>query len=111
MAYVCGPVGDGWRHPFFGATFRSDPEGLIKRTRWEIGRDFAQDIERIDVPGLVLIGAKDRFVPDPQREVERLRSLFVGKQVRVEVVPEAGHVLLSTAAIDRAAREIEAFLA
>jgi len=111
MAYECGPVGDGWRHPFFAATFRSDPEGVIKRTRWEIGRDFAQDLERIDLPGLVLIGAKDRFVPDPQREVERLRSLFVGKQVRVEVVPEAGHVLLPTTAIERAAREIEAFLA
>lgn len=110
MAYVCGPVRDGWRHPFFAASFRSDPERVIKRTRWEIGRDFAGEFARIEAPTLVLVGAKDRFVPDPRREVARFRSLFAGKRAVVNVIPDAGHVLLPTAAVDRAVREIEAFL-
>jgi pimeloyl-ACP methyl ester carboxylesterase len=110
MAYVCGPVGDGWRHPFFRASARSDPNRIIKRTRWEIGRDFGRDLGAIDRPGLVLMGEGDRFVDDPVNEVQRLRSLFVGRPVRVETIPEAGHVLLPSAAIRRAIAEIESFL-
>lgn len=83
----------------------------MKRTRWEIGRDFAADLGAVAVPGLVLIGADDRFVPDPAREASRLRSLFEGKDVDIEVVPHAGHVLLPRTAVEHAARRIEAFLA
>lgn len=110
MALVCGPVGDGWHHPFFAAVRTSDPAGVIKRTDWEIGRDFGADLRRLDAPCLVLMGARDRFVPDVDREIAALRALFADRPAGVVAIPDAGHVLLPTAAIARAVGEIEGFL-
>jgi pimeloyl-ACP methyl ester carboxylesterase len=113
MAWVCGPVGDGGRHPFFAAVRRSDPGGVIRRTGWEIGRDFSPDLLRIvrgGRPALVLMGRGDRFVPDVEAEIGRLRALLADADARLVAIPDAGHVLLPSAAIARAVREIEGFL-
>jgi pimeloyl-ACP methyl ester carboxylesterase len=111
MAIVCGPVGDGADHPFFAASRAARKEGIIKRTGWEIGRDFATDLARVRSPLLVLMGQKDRFVPNVGREVEKLARLFDGRDARVRLVPGAGHVVLPSGAIEFVIREIEGFLA
>jgi pimeloyl-ACP methyl ester carboxylesterase len=111
MAFVCGPVGDGRQHPFFAAARASDPEGTIKRTNWEIERDFSFDLLQLHVPTLILMGEEDRFVPDVEREISKLCTLFSGRPVRVVTIPHAGHVLLPTAAIATAVSNIEEFLA
>jgi pimeloyl-ACP methyl ester carboxylesterase len=110
MAWVCGPVGGGWRHPFFTAVRRSHPQAVIRRTGWQIGRDFSFELLRLRKPALVLMGAGDRFVPGIDGEIWRLRELFSGLPVRVVVIPAAGHVLLPSAAIARAVKEIQGFL-
>lgn len=110
MSYVCGPVGDGADDPFFSYLRESDPRGAAKRTGWEIGRDFGQDLRKIRHPALVVMGAKDRFVPDIRREVRKLNAVLRDKQARVVQISGAGHVLLPRAAIESAANEIEAFL-
>lgn len=109
MAVVCGPVGDGWRHPFFAAVRRSDPTDGIRRTAWQVDRDFRPVLASVRQPTRVLMGAKDRFVPDAGREIARLREIFGDD--RVVVVPGAGHVMLPSAAVDRVVAEIEAFTA
>jgi pimeloyl-ACP methyl ester carboxylesterase len=112
VAVSCGPVGDGRRHPIFASAKRADKRGVARRTQWEVGRDFGPDIARVDVPLLVLMGAADRFVPNAQREVRRLRDLLAGRpRARVEVIPNAGHVFLPSAAIATSADRIEAWLA
>jgi pimeloyl-ACP methyl ester carboxylesterase len=108
MALVCGPVGDGRRHPFFAAVRASDPASGRKRTRWQAGRDFAPLLERVDGPLLVLLGERDRF--PPRGDQDRVRAAVAGRG-RVVGIPGAGHVLLPSAAIARAADEIEGFLA
>jgi pimeloyl-ACP methyl ester carboxylesterase len=110
MAVACGPVGDGGKHPFLTGVSNSDQEGVARRTKWQIGRDFAPQLGGIPQPTLVLLGAADRFVPRRKREFGRIRSQFTGFDDRVVVIPDAGHVFLPSAAIDRAATEIESFL-
>lgn len=109
MSWVCGPVGDGRHHPFLAAVRRSNPRESGRRTAWQIGRDFTSDLRALRQPTLVLMGDQDRFVPDIQSELRALRSIF-GPQ-RVVAIPDAGHVVMPSAAIDRAVAEIEAFLA
>jgi len=58
----------------------------------------------------VLLGDADRFVPRRRREFARFRAQFTGGGDRVVVIPDAGHVFLPSAAIDRATTEIEKFL-
>ena len=94
MTLVCGPVGDGTNHPFFEASKNSDKAGVIKRTSWQINRDFGDDLVKIDSPCLILMGAKDRFVPNAEKEVEKLQKLFMGSPIRIVPIPEAGHVRL-----------------
>ena len=110
MALVCGPVGDGRDHPFFAAAKLSDPAGVVRRTAWEIGRDFSSDLSRLKQPALVLMGARDRFVPHINGEIIKLRTLFSGRKVKVVAIPHAGHVLLPSAAIVAAVAQIEGFL-
>lgn len=110
MAIVCGPVGDGADHPFFAASKAARKEGVIKRTAWEIGRDFRADLARVRSSLLVLMGEKDRFVPNVADEVERLERLFGGRDARIRLIPGAGHVVLPSKAIQFVIREIETFL-
>lgn len=110
MAYVCGPVGDGEDHPFFTAARHSSKDGVMKRTAWQIDRDFSEDIAAVPQPMLVLMGERDRFVPDAEKEIEKLRKLLAGRTGRVVPVPDGGHVFLDSAAIDDALAEIEQFL-
>jgi pimeloyl-ACP methyl ester carboxylesterase len=111
MALACGPVGDGGDHPFLAGVANSDQEGVARRTKWQIGRDFSERLGAIPQPTLVLLGDADRFVPRRRREFGRIRSQFTSGSDRVVVIPDAGHVFLPSAAIDRAATEIEKFLA
>lgn len=108
MALVCGPVRDGRRHPFFSAVRRSDPAGGRKRTLWQAGRDFTPLLRALERPTLVLLGARDRFPAPGDRD--RVRGA-VGAGARVVEIPDAGHVLLPSAAVARAGEEIEGFLA
>ncbi len=110
MAVVTGPVGDGKNHPFFEASKNSDKAGVIKRTSWEINRDFAEDLVKIDTPSLFLMGEKDRFVTSAQKEIERLKRLFVDHPATIVSIPNAGHVLLPSQAISTAVSQIEDFL-
>lgn len=110
MALVCGPVGDGWRHPFFAAVRRSDPSAAARRTAWQIERDFSADLRRVEQPTLILMGAQDRFVPHIKRELRRLRQLGAGRPVQVVAIPRAGHVLLPSRAVTTAVVAIERFL-
>jgi 2-hydroxymuconate-semialdehyde hydrolase len=110
MAVICGPVGDGRRHPFFAHSKRSDRDDVVRRTEWEVGRDFTPELSRIEQPTLVLLGRKDRFVPDAEAEITKLRAIFAGQPARVEAVPGGGHVLLPSAAIADAAQRMEGFL-
>lgn len=110
LRWQCGPVGDGRDHPFFARSAESDPSLVVKRTEWEIGRDFHRDVAGIAQPLLVLMGAQDRFVPDAQREIRELRRLLAHRDARVITVPNAGHVLLPTRAIDFATAQITEFL-
>lgn len=108
MALVCGPVSDGWRHPFFAAARASVFSRTRRRTAWQVGRDFSGLLRSIDGPLLVLLGESDRFVPPG--DGQRVRGA-VPPAGRVVGIPGAGHVLLPSAAIARAAEEIDAFLA
>jgi pimeloyl-ACP methyl ester carboxylesterase len=110
MKLVCGPVGDGRDHPFFAAVRASDPNGVTKRMAWQIDRDFTADLRAIERPTLVLMGAKDRFVPDIASEVPGLRRVLADRRATVLTIEEAGHVLLGSASISRAVAEIERFL-
>lgn len=111
MALVCGPVGDGGNHPFFAAARASDPQGTIKRTNWEIERDFSADLLQLRNTTLILMGAQDRFVPNIKCEITRLRELFNDHPATIVAIPYAGHVLLPTTAIVKAVGEIKEFLA
>jgi len=107
MAVACGPVGDGRRHPFFAASRRSVFSRTRRRTGWQVGRDFSSLLGRLDRPLLVLLGGSDRF---PARgDAKRVRAA-VAPGGRIVTIPEAGHVLLPSAAVERAAAEIDAFL-
>lgn len=110
LEWSCGPVGDGHDHPFFKRSAESDPANIVKRTAWEIGRDFRPDISGVTQPMLVLMGEQDRFVPNAGREIEDLKKLLSGRDAQVITVPQAGHVLLPTAAIDFAVVRIAEFL-
>ncbi|MGH2899124.1 MAG: alpha/beta hydrolase, partial [Solirubrobacteraceae bacterium] len=110
MRVVCGPVGDGSHHPFFDASRNADKRGVIKRTGWQIGRDFSPDIAAVKQPMLILMGARDRFVPNASREVAKLRQLLAHQDATVRVIPDAGHVILPSAAIACVVEEIGAFL-
>ncbi|TIP18459.1 alpha/beta hydrolase [Mesorhizobium sp.] len=110
LAWQCGPVGDGRNHPFFARSVESDPSVVVKRTSWEVGRDFHQDISGIAHPLLVLMGQQDRFVPNAERELEELGRLLAHRNARVIAVPHAGHVFLPTPAIEFAAAQITEFL-
>ena len=109
MAVVCGPVGDGIKHPFFEASKNSLKAGVIKRTTWEINRDFAEDLIKMEVPCLFLMGEKDRFVPNAKKELERLTRLFADRPAKIVSIPRAGHVLLPSAAISFSISQIEDF--
>jgi pimeloyl-ACP methyl ester carboxylesterase len=108
MVVVCGPVGDGRRHPFFAAVRASDPALARRRTLWQVDRDFAPLLARVQAPLLVLLGERDRFAPPDDRE--RVRAAVDGRG-EVDAIPGAGHVLLPSAAIADAAERIERFLA
>jgi pimeloyl-ACP methyl ester carboxylesterase len=107
MALACGPVRDGRGHPFFCAARRSVFSRTRRRTGWQVGRDFSSLLRRVDRPLLVLLGDRDRF--PPPGDAQRVRAV-VEPRGRVAFIPGAGHVLLPSAAIARAAREIEEFL-
>ena len=112
IALSCGPVGDGGQHPAFAAARQADKTAAIRRTAWQIDRDFAIDLARIQAPLLILMGDSDRFVPDARREIARLRQLFAQQPAaRVDVIPGAGHIFLPSPAIRLAAAKIEEFLA
>jgi pimeloyl-ACP methyl ester carboxylesterase len=111
LAWQCGPVGDGHDHPFFARSADSDPALIVKRTRWEIGRDFHNDIAAIAQPLLVLMGEQDRFVQNAKREIDELTRLLAHRQAQVVAVPKAGHVFLPTPAIEFAVSWITEFLA
>jgi pimeloyl-ACP methyl ester carboxylesterase len=110
MTLACGPVGDGASHPFLAGVANSDQEGVARRTKWQIGRDFSDRLGGIPQPALVLLGDADRFVPRRRREFARIRAQFTGAGDRVVLIPDAGHVFLPSPAIDRAVAEIERFL-
>lgn len=111
MAMVCGPVGDGRDHPFFAASRASDPKGVLKRTRWQIGRDFSADLRQLEgLPTRILMGMKDRFVPDAQKEVGKLQQLFASHPETVIPIAGAGHVFLPSTAIASAVEHLEEFL-
>ena len=110
LSWICGPVGDGRTHPFFAASRNSDPKGVVKRTAWEINRDFASDLARLEQPARILMGAEDRFVPNARREIAKLEALFTGRPVTIRAIPKAGHVLLPSAAIAQAVSIIDEFL-
>jgi pimeloyl-ACP methyl ester carboxylesterase len=110
LALACGPVGDGWRHPLFAGAAQSHPQGVARRTLWQVGQDFSATIAMPGQPVLVLMGARDRFVPDIGRETARLRQLLARANAHVESLPGAGHVFLPSAAVARAAGRIEEFL-
>jgi pimeloyl-ACP methyl ester carboxylesterase len=110
LAWTCGPVGDGRDHPFFARSAASDPANIVKRTAWEIGRDFRPEVRGIPQRLLILMGEKDNFVPDAAREIDELKKLLAGPDAQVIAVPEAGHVLLPTPAIDFAVVRITEFL-
>jgi pimeloyl-ACP methyl ester carboxylesterase len=111
VALSCGPVGDGGNHPIFASARAANQHSVARRTRWEVGADFAPDVVAVAAPMLVLMGAKDRFVPNAKREIAKLHDLLRGRPARVEVIPRAGHVFLPSAAIALAADRIEAYLA
>lgn len=110
MSLVCGPVGDGRDHPFFAHSEESERDDVVRRTGWEIGRDFSPELSRVEQPTLVMLGEDDRFVPDVGAEVAKLGAVFAGKRARVETVPGGGHVLLPSAAMTAAVRRMEEFL-
>jgi len=110
MKIACGPVGDGNRHLFFRAVRQSNKRAMMKRTGWEINRDFSADLARIHNPLLILMGEKDRSVSNAAREIEKLRRLFAGHPARIVTIPDAGHVFLPSAAVAFAAKQIEEFL-
>jgi pimeloyl-ACP methyl ester carboxylesterase len=111
MGLVCGPVGDGRSHPFFAASRASNPVGVARRTGWEIGQNFEPDLAKVRQPTLVLMGERDRFVPDVRRQIADLRRVFDRDGSKVVAVPDAGHVFLPSAAIAQAVGEMESFLA
>ncbi len=106
----CGPVGDGWHHPSFEGTRNSDQVIVAQRTAWQIDRDFAVDLARIQQPLLILMGDSDRFVPNAANEIAKLRRMFASRaDARVDVVPGAGHIFLPSLAIRVAAARIAEF--
>jgi hypothetical protein len=56
------------------------------------------------------MGASDRFVPRRRHQLAQLKTMFARSPSRVCVLPDAGHVLLPSAAVSRAADEIAEFL-
>lgn len=99
MAWVCGPVGDGRRHPFFRWIRKSDPHQVAKRTGWEIDRDFTPDFRKLGQPVLVILGAQDRFVVDVGKEMAALWAALPNPDKEIEVIPHAGHVMLPSKAV------------
>ena len=110
IALSCGAVGDGRHHPAFEATRDSNKQTVAQRTAWQINRDFSTDLVKIEIPLLILMGEKDRFVPDAQQEIKKLRSLFANDPAQIETIPNAGHIFLPSAAIAAATAKIEGFL-
>lgn len=110
IALSCGPVGDGRHHPAFAATRASNKTLVARRTTWQIDRDFSADLVKIEKPLLILMGEKDRFVPNAGQEIQKLRTLFANRPAQIEGVADAGHIFLPSAAIASAAARIEAFL-
>lgn len=110
-SYVGGPVGDGGDHPFFDSSKSSDKNDIARRTRWLVDADFSGDLTSIEAPVLILMGDKDRYVPDAAEEIRKLRELFEGREdCRVAVLEDAGHVCLPSRAIETALEEIDRFL-
>ena len=107
---MCGPVGDGRKHPAFDAALDTDAAAIARRTSWEIDRDFAADLVKIIQPLLILMGDRDRFVPNIGRELEKLRVIFVNHPAHIETIPNAGHIFLPSTAIMLASEKIDAFL-
>lgn len=110
MSLACGPVGDGRDHPFFRHVRQSDRDAQVRRAGWEVDRDFSADLARIEQPTLVLMGRKDRFVPDAAEEIAKLEALFADRPARVVALGGAGHVLLPSGAVDAAAGRMQEFL-
>ena len=109
MAYVCGPVGDGKNHPFFESSKAAPKKNIVKRTAWQIGRDFAKDLEKAEKPVLIIMGEKDRFVRNPGKEIDRLREIFRGKDAIIKTTPKGGHVFLNSSSIKFAVSELNKF--
>lgn len=109
MAYVCGPVGDGKDHPFFESSKIAPKKNIVKRTAWQIGRDFAEDLKRVEKPLLIIMGEKDRFVRNSQKEIERLREIFQGRDAVIKTTSKGGHVFLNSPSIKFAVSELTEF--
>ncbi|HRQ40517.1 MAG TPA: alpha/beta hydrolase [Chloroflexota bacterium] len=110
IALSCGPVGDGRDHPAFAASRNSNKQAVARRTTWQIDRDFSADLRKIHVPVMILMGEKDRFVPDAAAECQKLRSLFAHHPAQIETIANAGHIFLPSTAVATATTKIEAFL-
>lgn len=110
MRFICGPVGDGKNHPFFKELEFGNKKAIMRRTAWQINRDFSQELSLVSVPMLVINGENDRFVPRRSQEFQTIRKIVAGKkQGELHAIPNAGHVLLSSAAIQEAVKKIEDF--
>lgn len=101
MKIACGPIGDGRDHPFLRDVADSDQEGVARRTRWQIGRDFGPMLRGISQPVAVFVGQRDRFVPDRDDEFDRIRAVFDRPGGSVTVIEDAGHVMLPSPAINQ----------
>ncbi len=111
VAISCGPIGNGGHHPAFAAARDADKNVVAKRTAWQIDRDFAHDLVRIRGPLLILMGGSDRFVPNAKKEIAKLRMMFAPQPAAsLDVIPDAGHIFLPSAAVALAVAKIEEFL-
>lgn len=111
MSYYCGPIGDGKNHPFFFALKKSSKDKMVKRIRWQINRDFSADLEDITAPTLVLMGSKDRTLPNRDADIEHIKNITESKNNGYfKLIPECGHVILPTKAIDYTTIHILDFL-
>jgi pimeloyl-ACP methyl ester carboxylesterase len=104
-----GPPGDDPDFPFFAGLARGTSTDLARRMGWLVGADFAPALTALPaVPTGVWFGARDRLI-DRHRERDFFGALARSSGA-VSVVPDAGHVIVPTAAVDQARREIAEWL-
>jgi hypothetical protein len=59
---------------------------------------------------LILMGHRDRLVPNIGRELEKPRVIFVNHPAHIETIPNAGHIFVPSTAIMLTNKKIDAFL-